>query len=315
MSTWTLRPVSVPDDFPRIAAIHTACNPEPTTVAELVEYEAKSKYEFQLRLAGVTQAGLVAGIGVAQRYAEDPPGQFYVKVTVDPAFRGQGLGTALADALEARAVEQGATAIASGARDNDPRSVAFARARGLETEHHLFESTLDPNTFDETPFAGVVERVAVGGIRFFTLADEPGEATERKLYDLYNLTAPDIPGFDLTAPPPFEEWRQWVVTASHARPELTLLAAVGDDLVGCSVMIVRASGALYTDYTGVLREYRGREIALALKLLSIRAARAFGTPYMRTNNDAKNGPMLAVNQKLGYQPCAGFYRMRKRLTQ
>lgn len=311
MSTWRLRPAALPDDYPRLAAIYTACNPEPVTVEEMAEDDAKSTYASFLRLVGVDADGLVAGVGVVERHPEDQPGQFYVKAWVEPASRGQGLGRALADALEAWALEQGATEIRSGVRDNDPRSLAFARARGLEVDRHLFESTVEPAAFDETPFAGAVERATASGIRFFTLAAEPGDASEQKLYELYNRTAWDIPGFDLVTFPPFDDWRQWVVTGKNSRPDLTLIAADGEGFVGASVLSQRSSGGLYTDYTCVLREYRGRGIALALKLLSIRAARQARAPYLRTNNDSQNGPMLAINRKLGYVPCPGFYRMKK----
>ena len=60
--------------------------------------------------------------------------------------------------------------------------------------------------------------------------------------------------------------------------------------------------------------WRGRGIALALKLLAIRAARRYGARYLRTNNDSENAPMLAVNRKLGYQPAPGYYRMSARLA-
>jgi hypothetical protein len=32
---------------------------------------------------------------------------------------------------------------------------------------------------------------------------------------------------------------------------------------------------------------------------------------MRTNNDSKNEPMLAVNRKVGYKPEPGYLRYRK----
>ncbi len=61
--------------------------------------------------------------------------------------------------------------------------------------------------------------------------------------------------------------------------------------------------------TGVERAYRGRHIALALKLLGIRYAKARGALTIRTNNDSQNVPMLAVNRKLGYRPEPGIYRL------
>jgi GNAT superfamily N-acetyltransferase len=58
--------------------------------------------------------------------------------------------------------------------------------------------------------------------------------------------------------------------------------------------------------TGVDRPYRGRGLALALKLRTIRLARRYGAAYIRTHNDSENAPMLALNRKLGYQPEPGL---------
>jgi hypothetical protein len=52
-----------------------------------------------------------------------------------------------------------------------------------------------------------------------------------------------------------------------------------------------------------------------MKLRSIRYAKAAGAVYIRTNNDSENGPMLAINRKLGYQSQPGLYRLIKDLRE
>jgi GNAT superfamily N-acetyltransferase len=61
-------------------------------------------------------------------------------------------------------------------------------------------------------------------------------------------------------------------------------------------------------HTGVLREYRGRKIALALKLLAIRRSRECRAVCLRTNNNSQNAPILVTNRRLGYKPQPGFFR-------
>ena len=63
----------------------------------------------------------------------------------------------------------------------------------------------------------------------------------------------------------------------------------------------------------MIRDYRGRKIAQALKVLAARYARAHGMKKIRTDNDSLNAPMLAVNRKLGYRPLAGTFIMGKDL--
>ena len=64
-------------------------------------------------------------------------------------------------------------------------------------------------------------------------------------------------------------------------------------------------------HTGVFKEYRGRKIALALKLLATRYARLLGATFIRTNNDSQNAPILAINKKMGYTPEPGWFKWVK----
>ena len=68
---------------------------------------------------------------------------------------------------------------------------------------------------------------------------------------------------------------------------------------------------MFNAFTGVRREYRGRGIALALKLLAIDFCCRSGAGRVRTNNDSKNAPMLAINRRLGYLPEPGWYATRR----
>ena len=54
--------------------------------------------------------------------------------------------------------------------------------------------------------------------------------------------------------------------------------------------------------TGTRRAYRGRGLALAVKLASIHWAAENGITRMLTFNDETNAPMLAINRRLGYKP-------------
>jgi len=111
----------------------------------------------------------------------------------------------------------------------------------------------------------------------------------------------------------FEAFQKSASEASF-RPDGHLLAADGDTYIGLStVSYNKDTNSAGNKMTGVLPAYRGRKIALALKLLSIRAAQKWGVDSIRTNNDSQNTPMLAINRKLGYVAQPGGYRMVKHL--
>jgi RimJ/RimL family protein N-acetyltransferase len=55
-------------------------------------------------------------------------------------------------------------------------------------------------------------------------------------------------------------------------------------------------------YTATRRDYRGRGLALAVKLATTHWAAAHGITQIATTNDETNAPMLAINARLGYRP-------------
>ena len=59
-------------------------------------------------------------------------------------------------------------------------------------------------------------------------------------------------------------------------------------------------GVIYQHLTAVLRDERGKGIAMALKLKTIEYARAEGLREIRTWNASINRPMLAINEALGF---------------
>ncbi len=55
--------------------------------------------------------------------------------------------------------------------------------------------------------------------------------------------------------------------------------------------------------TGTARAARGRGVATAIKRAMILWARdEAGLTALRTTNEERNAPMLAINRKLGYRP-------------
>lgn len=196
-------------------------------------------------------------------------------------------------------------------RDRDRHGVV---RRGYAKERHTFESVLDLAAFDRHRLFDAIHEAKQAGIQFVTLAEEPGEASERKLYELYKSTHFDIPGYAEDFPW-FEEWRKWSIAQAGVRPEWIHIAKDGDRYVGVVTLLQNdQTQAMYQEYTGVLREYRGRGIALALKMLGVQTALACGVPYLRTHNDSMNGPMLRINRdRIGFRAEPGLYKMVREL--
>jgi mycothiol synthase len=97
---------------------------------------------------------------------------------------------------------------------------------------------------------------------------------------------------------PFEQW-----IAENANGPLALVAVVDGEVAGFAGLIALGArpGVLENALTAVRREYRGREIATALKQALIAWAAASGYREIVTWTQQGNAAMQAVNEKVGYR--------------
>lgn len=299
-------------DFDGILPLVNSLNPAPMTAEQLEQAHARFPADgLRHRMVAVDASGRIIGYASTSFQSWHKPGRFFALLVTAPDARRQGVGSALLAEAEEWSRANGAKEMLAGTLDENKPANRFLRRHGYAVEHHTLSSRLDLAAFDEaaTPFAGVVDEVKAGGIRFFTYPEKAGDETKRRLYELYKITDLDTPGYLGTDPdlyPPYERWHEEIFGSEETVLDGFIIAADGDRYIGLTILQRTGSeGGLYTEYTGVLREYRGRKIGLALKLLSVRFAREFGAPYMTTRNSAFNGAMLAVNQKMGYVKTGG----------
>jgi GNAT superfamily N-acetyltransferase len=311
-TAFTLRPADPAEDFGPIAHLLTLVEPEPVTPEMVQEWENRDfAGQIRRRMVAVSPTGEIVGYSVALHSPWMAEGRFYTWVTSHPEWRRQGIGRQLYAETLRFVRQQGGSYLDSEVRDGDPADLAFAERRGFTIHHHMFESTLELASFDETPFAGLVEQVQAGGIRFFSLAEADTPEIRRQLYEVNRRNSLDDPGSNGVFPG-WEEFERIVFAADWFRPGGQILAADGDRIIGLgAVGYFEKTNSMYNMMTGVDRAYRGRKIAQALKLQTIRFARRSGAACIRTTNESYNEPMLAINRKLGYRPKPGTFRLVK----
>jgi len=316
----TLRPYNPDEDAARLAELLTAEGPEPVTVAQLREWQDARSPDSQVReMTALEPDGAMAGFGEVSRSPWNPPGHFSMEVVVDRARRNRGTGGLLVDDLTAFARANGATQLKVSVRDHVPEDMRFAERRGYQVDRHIFESTLHLTSFDEAPYSETVTRAEESGIVFRSLADYADtEQARRKLYALNTACVLDIPGHD-GSKRPWDAFKK-IFDMSWYRPDGQILAVdpppggsgptAEDRFVALAAIgYFPETNSVYHMHTGVDRDYRGRKLALATKLVALRRARMWGAVYARTNNDSKNAPILAVNRRLGYVPQPGFFKL------
>lgn len=294
-------------DVPRILEIANALFPEYAETAE--EFQA---FQRRLRDGGYTSVRAVAVIAsgevVGHYHFHHMPGQFqptrYRAVAfTDPAWQRRGVGSALYEHMLAELRRRGARAIETFARESMPDVVSFLERRGFAQIMRAWECRLDLRRFDPAPFAGYVESMPKDGIEITTLEEErqrdPGAL--RYVYELHNALVADIPMPVPFTPPSFEEYLASHVESPSALLDAYFLAKAGDRYVGEANLQRPGQGNhLNHNITGVLQAYRGRGIAMALKLATIAYAQARGYSEIRTWNEEHNTGILAINDRLGF---------------
>jgi len=227
--------------------------------------------------------GVVAGSGLGGRSSFGYAG---LHPRVLPDFRRRGVGTALLRALAAHAVEHGFDQ--AGTNVDDPGSLAFAERFGAVEVDRQIEQVRDvaeepaPVAPDWLEIVSVADRPELWGAAYDPLAQQA--FADMATYRPVLVTR--------------EQWeREWL-----AWPEGMFVGLVGGEVVGCAGLErdddqpLRAENAL----TAVLRGWRGRGIARALKQTALAFAAANGVRNIYTWTQTGNEDMRALNERLGY---------------
>lgn len=298
-------------DAPRIAYLMSLNRTEPITAEGLLDHDrlfppnGVNRY-LVLDLPG---EGVVC-FGRTQRWPNQPATERKWTIHTAISHERRGYASAMMEALH----EPEVTRICVDVRDSDKDSLAFAEHRGFEREGHVFESIIDLPDFDESGFDAIVGCAESQGVRFFSYAETAmDEEARRLLWSVNEEVGIDEPGSSGEVMS-FEDWTRSVSQARWFAPKGQIVAAVGDEWVGLGAVGELTTGCYYNLFTGVRRPHRGKGIAKALKALGIRYAKAQGGQTLRTHNNAKNGPMLAINRSFGYSPLPGWFTLEKEIS-
>jgi predicted GNAT superfamily acetyltransferase len=143
------------------------------------------------------------------------------------------------------------------------------------------------------------------GIRITTLADEMERdpAALQKAFELNEDCRMDVPSVDPPTRRTFDEFRRDDIYAPNALLNAFFIAIDKDGrYLGVSNMFRSLDDPMFIwqGITGVRREARGKGIAIALKLRTVRYAIENGIVHIKTWNDVHNEPMLSINEALGF---------------
>lgn len=238
-----------------------------------------------------------------------------IDVAVLPGAAGDDIYQAIYAFAEAEATAQAAVKLLTFARPTEMELLSVLADCGYEESARERFWWLDLPAAAERlreQHAAALDRMRELGVEIKTLAADADPAKVDKLLAVNNESHQDIPSslprVD-TSRSSFDGWLR--------RPGVHLdrfwLARAGEEIVGLSVLSYPEQATVSTDYTGVLRAWRGRGVGRALKLATLVQALDLGVRRVQTDNDSRNAPILHLNESLGYEVAFEVMKMTKTL--
>lgn len=311
--TLVIRPF-VDADYAPMVELWNLLNPDWPRTLEAYKLEANLEEKFRrTRFAAELGGRLVGVVDFGNNPSTYHLQKFGFELLVHPDYHGQGIGKALYKKMLEALRPRDLISLRVAVRENQPRAVRFFQDRGFVETKRDWVSVLEVSKADLSPYTHLdISPVHIQTFAKLSAADPQADA---KLHELFSDIRVDTPRSEPATPISLEFFvDNLLAPGQEFDPAAFFVALDGNHWVGMSCMYrVGNSKALDHWFTGVRRAYRGRKIALALKLRTVQYAQAGGFETIRTDNDSLNIPMLAINEKLGFVKGAAQISLRKLL--
>ncbi len=262
-------------------------------------------------------SGHVCGYAIiSQNHHEYTEGKYDIDLVVAPDKRRQGIGIRLYNKLMATAAEQNAIGVRCYTDRTDAAGSEWAIKQGFERTLVCCDVVLDVESCKIPSMDALAKQAEALGIRVSNFAAEmdldPDAA--KKFHALSTLIRRDIPGPDVLQDVPFEQFAKSLESPNRLG-DAQFVAIRDGRWIGMSTLWRRdADDVLQTGATGVIREERGKGIAMLLKYHAVQYAKDRGAPQIITDNAEQNAPMRAINKKLGFVALPETWLMEKSLV-
>ncbi len=319
MTTVRLREFEDPD-FEAMAEIASISSPRADMSAEAMRFEDSKREDKYFRKRFMAERdGKPVGYAIYSNMVwMYHPDKYFVQVRVLPEDRRAGIGAMLWDAVVRDIEPRKPVSLFAFVEEDEPAGLRFAAKHEFVEAMRDWESVLDVASCDLSKIEDPARKLLGEGIVIKSLAQLRQEDPDclRRVHALDMAASADVPSPDEFTPFDFEYYCNSMLEHPQFLPEAFFVAVDGDKYVGMSVLWKRAKGnALGTGLTGVLREYRRRGIALALKLAAVRYAKSVGVQKIHTENATTNRGMLSINELLGFEKQPATVHFVKKLRE
>lgn len=144
-------------------------------------------------------------------------------------------------------------------------------------------------------------RMDAAGMRVCTVADFGVNNALDGLFDVTMRAGRDLPRTVPMPDLPRSSWDRWH-SSLDVRWDRSWIAVRDQRILGLSYLrYPPVRGNVWTGFTASDPDHRGQGIASGAKMPTLMQAIELGVERVRARNDSRNGPMLAINARLGYQ--------------
>lgn len=310
---WTIR-LSDRGDLPGIVNAQNVCSPiHRLTLAEVERDADTLPSELQRIVYVALVRDKVVGYAIAQRLAGMyHPQKFMMELGVRPRYRRRGIGSALFEALSSNLKTLDVLSITVQVSEQDPVSMKIATDRGFVEQKRDFVSELRVAHFDKALIDESRNRMASYGINLCSFDEVDSPSFRREWFDLFCVVRQDVPRSYPPTPISFEFFEQQVIEDPDLARTATMFAFKDGRCIGFTGGYFDQKHKILDQWlTAVHRDSRSLGVAMALKTTQIMEAKRLGLKSIKTDNDSRNAPMLAVNAKLGFVRQPAVLSMRK----
>jgi mycothiol synthase len=218
-------------------------------------------------------------------------------ITVPPASEGRGVGTALREAAEARALERGEALVRQYVPASNEAARAQLLAAGYWPAYSYFRMRMD--------LAGAPAPPADVPVRTFSrgLDDAPVHA-------LVEEAMAGVPGNEARS---LESWQAAKVDKEGWDPSLWLLHENADGLAGVVLCERWEDGVGYVDHLAVAPRARGHGLGRAMLLHGMAALRDAGLTVAELSVQGENAGATRLYESVGMRPMWTIERWEKPL--
>lgn len=235
------------------------------------------------------------------------PQKWSIAVNVLPEARRHGVGGELSDRMMELLIERGAISAITRVSDEDSDSIRFTEKRGFQEVKRDFESELDITCLPP----GVLNSVVDCPASIVPISEMDTPEFRRNFHEAFEEIRIDTPRTEPPTRLEFDHFQEILFDEPDFLPEESRVAIVDGKIAGFTGFYkMEQEGGLFQWLTGVRREFRRLKIAKAMKIDALRGAVAKGYRTIRTDNDTRNAPMLAINDQLGFTRLPGMITYR-----